>query len=342
VQELAIRGKEDSGSVDAFFQATKLTTAMKEALVGSCHTSVLATCKADSAEESAATLRFAEFTKALRTSPRPLQGLRSEILAVLHEDVCRLKGQLAQGVIFGRTHLVRELSDRSALIAELRRPGQPQADERKRLLREREKALQWYGLLSRAKYQEALDLEQVTPYLMNMSDDPALSGCLVYYLQRGEDNSIGSDPDNQIVVDGLGVLPHLCTVINHDNVRVSFMRPEMARRHVLINGKVLSQRADSKTLSHHDRLCLGRAILLRLHVPMQAGVETIAEGEEHSGSMKQPTDSELVLSDGIREVLPPLPRQHASASSPAAVPFVSAPCGGFSGATACGKGGTCT
>lgn len=49
----------------------------------------------------------------------------------------------------------------------------------------------------------------MTPYLLNMSDEPQLAGCLMYLLQKGERTSIGSDPDNTIVVDGLGVLPKL-------------------------------------------------------------------------------------------------------------------------------------
>lgn len=49
----------------------------------------------------------------------------------------------------------------------------------------------------------------MTPYLLNMSDDASLAGSLMYLLQRGERTSIGSDPDNTIVLDGLGMLPQL-------------------------------------------------------------------------------------------------------------------------------------
>lgn len=49
----------------------------------------------------------------------------------------------------------------------------------------------------------------MTPYLLNMSDDPALCGRLMYLLPKGERTCIGSDPDNSVVVDGLGILPKL-------------------------------------------------------------------------------------------------------------------------------------
>ncbi|CAE8646951.1 unnamed protein product, partial [Polarella glacialis] len=93
---------------------------------------------------------------------------------------------------------------------------------------------------------------------------------------------------------------------------------EDSRRAVLLNGKVLASGQEASELSHHDRLCLGRALLLRLHVPMQAGVDTIDESEEHCGFMKRPSDQMLVLVDGIQEMLPALPRTPASSSSSSA------------------------
>lgn len=56
----------------------------------------------------------------------------------------------------------------------------------------------------------------MTPYLLNMSDDVSLAGCLMYPLQLNERTSIGSDPDNTVVVHGLGVLPWLGETIFHN------------------------------------------------------------------------------------------------------------------------------
>eukprot|EP00930_Biecheleria_cincta_P038684 TRINITY_DN2656_c0_g1_i1.p1 TRINITY_DN2656_c0_g1~~TRINITY_DN2656_c0_g1_i1.p1 ORF type:complete len:1423 (+),score=267.91 TRINITY_DN2656_c0_g1_i1:31-4299(+) len=318
VLELSARAGEDFGGRDVHFQSSKLTMAIKDALVGNSRSCLLATVSPYGAsEETAATLRFAQAMKSVRTQPRPAQGLRSETLAMLHDDVLRLKGQLSAGSS-GPAHLARALYDRSRLIAELRRPSQPQAEERRRLAKDQSKALQLVGLLSN----EALENEQVMPYFMNMSDDPALAGCLLYFLQPGVRTSIGSDVDSTIVVEGLGVMLNLCSVVNHDNVRVSLTRSESARWHVLINGKVLHSGVETMVLSHHDRICLGRAMLLRLHIPMQVGVggmETIDESEEHSGSTRRPSSAELVLSKGLREIIPPLPRLPIT-STDAAVP----------------------
>lgn len=64
---------------------------------------------------------------------------------------------------------------------------------------------------------------------------------------------MGSDPDNTVVLDGLGVLPNLCSIVNTDDSKLTLCRPDFARRHVLVNGKTLAK--ETMVLSHHDRIC---------------------------------------------------------------------------------------
>ena len=44
--------------------------------------------------------------------------------------------------------------------------------------------------LSSANLGEALEAEEGAPYLLNVSDDPTLAGCLIFFLKNGE-NAIG-------------------------------------------------------------------------------------------------------------------------------------------------------
>ena len=46
--------------------------------------------------------------------------------------------------------------------------------------------------------------DKEAPFLMNMSDDPSLSGCLVYYLKKGV-NNFGSQKDSEVMLNGLGI-----------------------------------------------------------------------------------------------------------------------------------------
>ena len=39
---------------------------------------------------------------------------------------------------------------------------------------------------------------------MNISDDPSLTGCLVYYLKLGE-NKFGTNKDCDFIINGLGI-----------------------------------------------------------------------------------------------------------------------------------------
>jgi len=309
VRELAEGGQ--AAARTSPFQASKLTLALKDALAGNSRTWFLA-CLApgtDSAEETAATLRFAESVRRLRTCPRPQHSSLAEALSVLQEDAFRLRIQLFSSGEYDNPS--REITDRQRLMTDLRMTSRHlQADEGVRLAREREKALEAAGLLVE-DVEDSFSLEQVTPYLMNMSDDPMLAGRLLYFLRRGAETSIGSDPASRIVVTGLGVVPQLCVVVNHDNVRVTLQRNEACKRNVLLNGQVVASN-ELVQLCHHDRLFLGQAIILRLHVPMQAEVETIDESQEHTGTRPPPPINELVLSNHLREVLPRLPERSES------------------------------
>lgn len=41
---------------------------------------------------------------------------------------------------------------------------------------------------------------------INISEDPTQSNCLIYYCPSGE-STIGTDPKNSILMEGLGMIP---------------------------------------------------------------------------------------------------------------------------------------
>lgn len=299
------------------FPASKLTLALREALTGNSRTWFLAALSpaVELVEESAATLGFMDHVRRLRTSVRPSTRSWTDLITALQDEASKLaknltyqEVQLPTGI--GESDpLHRELSshERQRLLEELFTHKQLDTDAGVRLAREREVALESMGLLS-VDTEEAFSHEQVTPYLLNMSDDPQLAGCLLYFLRCSASTSIGGSPECTIFVNGLGVLPKLCTIVNHDNVRVSLQRPDESHRHVLLNGQVLSSSSELQ-LCHHDRIYLGQALVLRLYVPLQADVETIDESQEHTGTLPPPPNHELVLCNYPRECLPVLPER---------------------------------
>lgn len=263
------------------FSATKLTLALKDALVSSVQTCVLAAISPaeNAAAESQAVLQFVDMMRGLR------QCIKLRGMEYSHSQ---------------------ELSERQRSTDEIFRVHQQHADEYRRVSAARQRALEARGV-AMGDAQQACAAEQVTPYFLSMSDDPMLAGALMFILRRGESTYIGSDPSNGIVLDGLGVTAELCHVINHDNVMVSLHKSGGLRRQILVNGMVLPAECTSIELRHRDRLCLGRAVLLRLQVPMHAQVATIDESAEFTGRQKPPPIHELVLRDGAHEILPALP-----------------------------------
>ena len=279
---------------DALFSSSPLTLAMRDALEGTWRTTLVATLLAGSqhAQVSAATLRFARDLQLLRTRPVAAR-MRSNQLQLLQEEVVQLRRDADN---FGLGVQVKTaLEDRSSLIAECMKQAACQAEERRKFARQRAKALEWCGLMPESS-------ESTTaPHLLNMSDDPVLAGCLLYVLQRGERTSIGSDVDNTIVFDGLGILPNLCSIINQDDKLVSMSRPDFARRHVLLNGKTIGA-SESVVLSHNDRICLGRAQLLLLKIPLQ-------DADAQQGQNSHTLQDECKLPGDLSEYLPELELQ---------------------------------
>jgi hypothetical protein len=43
---------------------------------------------------------------------------------------------------------------------------------------------------------------------MNISEDPSLTGCLIFYLKLGE-NSIGHNTNNDIIIESLGIRKYI-------------------------------------------------------------------------------------------------------------------------------------
>ncbi|CAK9081224.1 unnamed protein product [Durusdinium trenchii] len=283
----------DLGAPESMFRASLLTTALKDSIVGSWHSTILATLEPEVADCTKQLRLLSKWARLPFASPRRASA-RVAQLAELREEVRELQAQHAMDD--ARATI---LADRSAMILEFSKAHDP-PKEWKKLRRERDKTLDWCGLPT-SDAEEALDL--MTPYLLNMSDDPALCGRLMYLLPKGERTCIGSDPDNSVVVDGLGILPNLCSIVNVDDFKLTLSRPDFARRHVLINGKTMAK--ESMVLSHHDRICLGRAQIFRLQIP-HMGVETIQEEEETLARMQR---LECLLPEELTGFLPSLPRQ---------------------------------
>merc|ERR1719183_2930607 len=106
---------------------------------------------------------------------------------------------------------------------------------------------------------------KTTPYLLNMSDDPTLAGCLLYYIVPGRMTTIGSAEGNIIRLRGIGISAHLCVIENADNSSLVVWKCSAEGR-VVVGGKKLDA-GKSLNLNHGQRLYLGRAFAMKATVP---------------------------------------------------------------------------
>lgn len=156
------------------------------------------------------------------------------------------------------------------MLKTLRQSYTNQLEEAQLLASARQEALNQQGLSSE-DVDEVFGLEKNTPHLLNMSDDPVLSGCLVYFLPKGQLTKLGSHPENQIVIKGLGISDFVCHFQNPDQRQVVISVPanEVSERaRVLVNGQLLKP-DEQRRLKHFDRLLFGRAWMMRLVVPLE-------------------------------------------------------------------------
>jgi len=258
------------------FRSSKLTFLLRDSLAGNTRSRMVACISpaAINADETISTCRFATSVKKVKTNACVNVDRKKGVVQHLQAEIRRLKKLLAaRGVevgALGAGSVQEEIADRERVLKTLKQSYQVQVEEARLLATARKEALNQQGLSSE-DVDEVFGLEKNTPHLLNMSDDPVLSGCLVYFLPKGQITKVGSHPDNQIVIQGLGISNFICQFENPDQRNVVISLPSeyvSSRARVLVNGKLLA-RDERVTLQHFDRLIFGRASMMKLVIPLE-------------------------------------------------------------------------
>lgn len=139
---------------------------------------------------------------------------------------------------------------------------------------------------SQVSYRRAT-VNQLSPYVVNISDDPLVSGSLMYILPEGATTTIGSDPKCKIVLDGPGMWPYMCSVqvtAQGDQIKLMMEVPTEfaqanglkekqkpgAKRKVHLNRKVVQDSKEELEINHDDEMMFGRSHSFRLVDPRKA------------------------------------------------------------------------
>jgi len=289
-------GKASSKHQDWCFRNSRLTLLLAHSLTGNSRTGMVAAVSpaASDADETLTTLRFAASVKTLKVTVSINRVNKGNVLTELQQEISRLKTEMRRRATIMQhspAAAAVEQIDQLESVCENFREQLGQEKERSKLMADqRAEYLQQLGL-SVGKEGVSVSVggaDSTVPYLVNLSEDPYLQGCLMYFIMTDqEDVSVGSEETNVIQFTGLGIERRHCTIRNEENKRLFLkmmvLKPappaaqassQDARRRTrdqlpraFLNGKRVTEETEMK---HQDRLILGHAFALKVVVPLSA------------------------------------------------------------------------
>ncbi|KAM4694240.1 kinesin-like protein KIF28 [Discoglossus pictus] len=249
------------------YRDSVLTKLLQSALGGNSRTVMIAAISpADICyEETLSTLRYAERAKKIKNkaviNASPTERLIKELKAENNKLLSRLAGLGNSGkrVEQETKELRRLLSDNELRIQAMQMTWEHQLQEARK---------EWEQQF--AAITQERRMMQSYPYLLNINEDPQLSGVLKHFIQDGP-SDIGQTASNAITLRGLGILPKHATFINTENKVI--IKP-CGKAKVIVNGVPIFT---NTKLQHLDRIILGsNSGYLYIGFPAERGSEDIS------------------------------------------------------------------
>lgn len=250
------------------FRNSKLTLLLSHSLGGNSRTAMVAAVSpsAADAEETQSTLRFAGAVKSIKTAVSCNQMNKKDLVQQLNQEIERLRMEVHRKST-SPTEKDEQIAQLEALVEHYRGGKQESGDD---LAKERKKALEELGLSTDHGELVGVSAQKNVPYLVNLSEDPYLEGCLMYFIRDGVEATLGSAEGNTIVLGGLGIREKHCCFTNKDDVKLG-IRPlswtqsaENSDPRVYLNSKKVVTEME---MFHKDRLTLGMAHAFRVVIP---------------------------------------------------------------------------
>jgi len=270
----------DKKGVHVPYRQSKLTHLLMDALSGNSVTTMLANVSPaqSEADESMGTLRFAESVKKVRTKPQVFE-LAPEEPAQLMESL-NLQIKLLQSALEkertsapgrGVARAIDSSQDLMQSLAKRVGTSWGEAVEETQALKVVQQKLLEDMSLSVEEVGQLAGVGAGTPYLLNISDDPSLSGCLLYFLRSDPElttvgqSGAGSIAPNSIMLRGLGIPAKLCEIRYSPGSKavVRKVSADAEKGRLVVNGRPLDTGV-CVNLQHGDRLIFGWAFCFRL------------------------------------------------------------------------------
>lgn len=295
--------KKSEGKKNVFvpYRDSILTWLLRESLGGNSKTIMLAALSpADlNYEETLSTLRYADSAKQIKNSAVVNEDPTEKLIRELNEEIERLKELLRKKEDEDKTngpnnseidttlepsanedensiqYLKTQLQQSEKLMHEVGKTWDEKVAESKQIQKERTTALKAQGI--------SLGIEESSlPNLVNLNEDPILSGSLIYILHLGTTIVGQKNGACAIQLSGLGVGEHHCTIENTPDSEV-YLYPGDGQ--TFVNGILVTQ---PRRLLHGSRIIFGNNHIFRFNHPREA------EGKRGEEVMSEPQDIQQV------------------------------------------------
>lgn len=285
IQKLSEASTKGASAADFVpYRNSKLTHILQESLSGNSMTIMMAAISPapSNFEETVGTLRFAQLCKSVVTHARQNDLSPAEVSSNLQADIDALKELAAKG---NNPEVIQKLKESEELAQQLRKDYEEKMKEWQHTEQIREQAMDDGGL-SFEELAEQYGLSANLPKLVNISDDPSLSGALLYLLETGVLTKVGDNAACRINLSGIGIHEYMCQFFNDDDriVTLTLLSPDgsevinkdgydaykkaraagLPETRVLVNG---ARAASPMELNHLDRLLIGWSHAFRVLVP---------------------------------------------------------------------------
>lgn len=291
------------------YRDSVLTWLLKDSLGGNSMTAMIAAISpADiNYEETLSTLRYADSAKRIKNHAVVNEDPNARMIRELKEELAKLRNQLTGGGSGGangiteeqyapdtplekqivsitqpdgtikkvsKAEIVEQLDQSEKLYKDLNQTWEEKLQKTEEIHKEREAALEELGI-SIEKGFVGLSTPKNMPHLVNLSDDPLLTECLVYNLKPGTTTVGNSDVEGQtaqIRLNGSQILADHCHFENADG-KVTIMPKETAS--VMVNGVRIDK---PRLLKSGHRIILGDFHIFRFNNPQEARAERAEVG----------------------------------------------------------------
>lgn len=271
ITALAEKAFHPSRQIAVPYRDSTLTWLLKDALGGNSMTAMLATISPSFSnyEQTLSTLRFAQNVKKIKTHAVVNEDPNAKLIRELKEELTELRSQLGtrpkaeEQSDIERQDLMEKLSVSEKLLKEVNQTWEQKLSETVQIQKDTANALEELGISIEDGF-VGLHTPRKVPFLVNLSEDPSLTECLVYNIRNGS-TMVGhvNNADAEIRLSGSQILFEHCTFINLAGV-VTLSPFNSAS--VVVNGDAITE---PRELHTGYRIILGHAYIFRYSNPLE-------------------------------------------------------------------------